>query len=248
MAALLLCCTVGCLVAEAPADVGGKDAGADAGADGGALPERTCFPSGPGVTGSPKTIGEAVALINSLPKPTTVPCLLESLDRPLKLDATVGTLSAQPAAGARSPRIFLFLGPLIVSVVPDGRGATVVEFSEARELGLSVKGELPFPVTGTLPPEAPFTHVMFQTDLTTCALCHSQEVPDAMVGTAQSYASVAFRPLWYERVPLAKLREEWLACDETAEPARCAFYDALFSFGAVETQEFPKTMPTFIKE
>src|SRR6185436_10338181 len=46
-----------------------------------------------GVSGSPRTISEAIILINTLPRPTTLACFLEALDRPLSLYMTMSTSS-----------------------------------------------------------------------------------------------------------------------------------------------------------
>src|SRR5687768_10615887 len=43
----------------------------------------------------PRSIQEMVDVVNALPKPVELPCLLESLPRPLEVYATLSTLSAQ---------------------------------------------------------------------------------------------------------------------------------------------------------
>ncbi|MFP2904637.1 hypothetical protein ACLESD_06180 [Pyxidicoccus sp. 3LFB2] len=208
-----------------------------------ALP-RDCVPSG-GATGAPGTIEEAVALINSLPRPTSVACLVESLDRPLRLSATESDLSAQPAHGRRSPRVFLFSGPLIISVVPDGPGAEVVEFAELDDSGRSIKGELAFPIEAEVLPEAPYTKVMFQPGVTVCALCHADERPAYRVGNAWAYSSRALRPVDSSLVPLEELQREASTCDASAEPERCRLLQELFEHGMPRAHAFPASLPTF---
>lgn len=207
-------------------------------------PPRDCVPSG-GATGSPGTIEEAVALINSLPRPTSVACLVESLDRPLRLSATESDFSAQPAHGRRSPRIFLFSGPLILSVVPDGPGAEVVEFSQFDDSGRSIKGELAFPVEAEVAPEAPYTKVMFQPELTHCGLCHADEQPAYRVGNAWAYSSRALRPVDSTLVPLEELRREASTCDASVEPERCRLLQELFEHGTPRAHSFPASFSTF---
>jgi len=197
-------------------------------------PPRDCVPSG-GATGSPGTIEEAVALINSLPRPTSVACLVESLDRPLRLSATESDFSAQPAHGRRSPRIFLFSGPLILSVVPDGPGAEVVEFSQFDDSGRSIK----------VAPEAPYTKVMFQPELTHCGLCHADEQPAYRVGNAWAYSSRALRPVDSTLVPLEELRREASTCDASVEPERCRLLQELFEHGTPRAHSFPASFSTF---
>lgn len=205
---------------------------------------RDCVPSG-GATGAPGTIEEAVALINSLPRPTSVACLVESLDRPLRLSATESDFSAQPAHGRRSPRIFLFSGPLILSVVPDGPGAEVVEFSQLDASGRSIKGELAFPIEAEVLPEAPYTKVMFQPDLTVCAFCHADEKPAHRVGNAWAYSSQALRPVDSSLVPIEELQRGASTCDTSVEPECCRLLQELFEHGMPRAHAFPSSLPTF---
>ncbi|MFP2924788.1 hypothetical protein ACLESO_06140 [Pyxidicoccus sp. 3LG] len=218
------------------------------GASGGSAPTeetpRDCVPSN-GATGSPGTIEEAVALINSLPRPTSAACLVESLDRPLRVSATESVFSAQPAHGRRSPRIFLFSGPLIISVVPEGPGAEVVEFSQLDDSGRSIKGELAFPIEAEVPPEAPYTKVMFQPGVTVCALCHADEQRAHPVGNAWAYSSRALRPVDSSLVPLEELRREASTCDASVEPERCRLLQELFEHGTPRAHAFPASLRTF---
>src|SRR3712207_6534727 len=81
-------------------------------------PSPPCQPKG--VPRNPTSIAEAVALVSALPRPLTVGCYLESLERPLRVNATSAVISLQPAAGPRNPRMFLFAGNLVSSIVPAG--------------------------------------------------------------------------------------------------------------------------------
>lgn len=204
---------------------------------------RACAPP-PGTTGSPQTIDEALALINALPKPTTVACYLESLDRPIRGYATRGIVSAQPAQGRRSPRIFFFSGKLTTSIVPEGPGAGLIEFAEGDAPFRSIKGELSFPVEHALGPEAPFTKVMLDEVRTSCSMCHIDEQPAGSSGSALRYSSRALRPIPTERVPLDEVRLEAERCEVSSEPERCSILHALFSHGEVLSQDFPAEMPT----
>lgn len=218
-----------------------RQAAVDAG-EGPVVAPRLCAPP-PGVSSSPRSIEEAVALINALPKPTRVACLVSSLDRPLRLAATSSVFSAQPAVGVRSPRIFLFSGALIISIVPEGEGAALVEFSVLGEDLRSRKGELVFPITSEAPAGAPYEGLMFNETLTSCGLCHGEERPDVQVGGQWSYTSRALRPRARDLVPLEALRQEADACDATAEPERCELLEVIFS-GEVREQAFPPALPT----
>ena len=100
-----------------------------------------------GVNGSPRCTQELIELLNALPKPTSVACFLESLERPLTVYATSSQFSAQPAFSGASPRLFLKLGSLWLSVVIDGKSSYLMEFGD-RVVGdplRSIKGELQLP-------------------------------------------------------------------------------------------------------
>jgi hypothetical protein len=159
----------GCDAADAPS--GGDAAAPDAQADGttdapdaadAGAPEapavRRCFPPA-GISGTPASIAEAVRLVNALPRPVTVECFLESLDRPLYAVATQSTISLQPAVGSRSPRIFLITSKLIMSIVPDGKGSQLVEFGQFVDERRTLKGEIHFPVVSDVLPAEPFERI-----------------------------------------------------------------------------------------
>jgi hypothetical protein len=78
-------------------------------------------------------------LINGLPKPVSLVCFLEALERPLRLVATRSFFSAQPAVGARSPRIFLFMDGIIQSIVPAGSARNLLEMGEATSPGSAIR-------------------------------------------------------------------------------------------------------------
>jgi hypothetical protein len=201
-----------------------------------------CRP-GAGVSSAPGSIAAVVALVNALPHPVSLPCLLESLDRPLLLDAARGSISLQPGVGTRSPRLFLFVGPLIMSVVPEGRGHELLELGEQVGGNLSLKAELAFPIAEALTPAHPFDEVRAEGG-TTCGVCHGGETRAETITFAEAYVSSAFRPRTGSRVSRAALADERQRCDAAAEPARCAILGALFDHGEVEAQAFPTTFPT----
>jgi len=55
------------------------------------------------VNSDPKSIQDFVDLVNELPKPVTVNCVVEALERPLTISATSNRFSAQGATGSTSP-------------------------------------------------------------------------------------------------------------------------------------------------
>lgn len=207
--------------------------------------DRPCAPE-PGRP-SPSTVLEVVEHVNELPRPLTLPCFIESLARPLELNATESLVSAQPAVGRRSPRLFIFVDPLILSISFDGVGSHLLEMGQLRPDGArSLRAEIAFPVDGEeLSREAPFERIVFDDRLTTCGGCHAEERAAADVTFTKAFENLALRPLDRERVPLVSLAQELAACDPAREPARCALLDAVFGRGAVVERDFPDTMPTF---
>lgn len=201
-----------------------------------------------GVSAAPTSIAELLALVNALPRPLTMVCFLESLDRPLFGVGTTSVLSLQPAMGARSPRIFLMSGALTLAIVPDGSGRQLLEFGQMVTETRSVKGEIAFPVWTEVTPSAPFEK-LFDPALepgagTTCRVCHADEQPHEAFG-AGAFSSTAFRPLTRARVSLESLRAERQSCDSAVEADRCAFLGALFDHGDVLARDFPEIIPTF---
>lgn len=199
-----------------------------------------------GVSGSPRTIEGAVQLMNALPKPTSVACFVESLDRPLTAFATKSVFSAQPALSAQSPRVFLQIGPLWVSIVIDGDSSSLVEFGHLMpgERMQSIKGELQLPLEAPVPASAPYDRVREGAG-TVCGLCHFGERRVEELTFAEVYASEAFRPRPETYVSIEQLRLEAQSCDVKVQPQRCEMLAAVFDGGPVTETVFPPTMVTF---
>lgn len=208
-------------------------------------PEHVPCTAPAGVPSPPRSVLSVVEFLNAMPKPVTIPCFLEALPRPLQLYATRGIISAQPAAGDRSPRIFVFLDPLTISIVPEGPGQHLVEFGELRSNTRSLKAEIEFPVAAELRREDPFERLMYSADLTSCAFCHASEEEDPELDFTRAFVSQALRPAPFERVPVTALLVEHELCDPSAEPFRCAMLAALFDGGEVVEWYFPEEMTTF---
>jgi hypothetical protein len=199
-----------------------------------------CAPA-PGTTGSPSSIAETVDLVNGLPKPVSLACFLEALERPLRLVATQSFFSAQPAVGSRSPRIFLFMEGIIHSIVPEGSARNLLEMGEATSPGSSIKAELEFPITENITLATAFERLPMA-DITTCAVCHNGHVP--VLGIEGAFESEVLRPADRELVPLTELEGEARSCDAALEPERCAMLGALFQHGEVIGTEFPRSIRT----
>jgi len=199
-----------------------------------------------GVSGSPRTIEEAVALINALPKPTSVACFVESLQRPLAAYATASTFSAQPAQSSLSPRLFLRTNRLWLSVVMDGDSSYLIEFGELLDDLRSVKGELKGPFTEEVKPSAPYERVLYaEGNATVCGACHRQEERLDAIGFAKAFTSAALRPSPSYRVSIDQIVEFSRACDWASEPHRCEMLSAVVDGGPIFEEAFPDAMPTF---
>ncbi|MEO6602353.1 MAG: hypothetical protein ABIQ16_20900, partial [Polyangiaceae bacterium] len=197
-----------------------------------------------GTNGSPRTIEDAVALLNALPKPTNVACFVESLERPLSAYAVNSVFSAQPALSARSPRVFIKLDRLWVSIVIDGDSSYLIEFSYLLDELRSIKSEVQTPLVEALAPSAPYDRVR-SGEGTTCGLCHYGEERVSSITFAAAFASTPFRPRADSHVSLDVLAADARACDWGVEPHRCELLSALFGNGTVTEEGFPLTMPTF---
>lgn len=202
---------------------------------------KTCAPPD-GVSGSPKTIEEVVTLINSLPKPVTVPCFIESLDRPLNVSLTYSESSAQPSGGARSPRIFIMIDKLFISVVPEGLGRDFVELSYMTTGDLSIKAEIEFPIVTELSRQAPYERIS-EGYGTSCGFCHKGERQVTSITFTKAFESKAIQPDVDTLVDISSLKRELSACNFQQEPERCSMIKALLSFGEVRSKRFPSSIP-----
>jgi hypothetical protein len=199
-----------------------------------------------GVSDSPRTIEEAVALLNALPKPTSVPCFVESLARPLTVTATTSQTSAQPAGSVESPRVFIKIGQLWLSVVIDGISTDLIEFGYQLPNTLrSIKAELRLPLEAPIAPSAPFDRPMYDQIGTVCRLCHANEQHEETPGIPNVFSSQALKPRPETLVPVSILSLAAQTCDWQTEPHRCEMLTALFNGGPVTEGAFPDDMRTF---
>ena len=171
--------------------------------------------------------------MNALPKPTSLPCFLESLDRPLDIYLTRSELSLQPADGADRPRTFIVLGKLVLSVVTNAKFISRLELGYRTAPNRSEKGEVAFPLTRNVT-AADIAERIRVGNVSICGGCHGAETrpvdaffPD---GAFESAIAVPLSP--YE-VDLQTLRAEAAVCDREQDPERCAQLSALFDHGEV---------------
>lgn len=191
------------------------------------------------ISSDPQTIEDVIALLNKMPKPVTVPCLLDVLERPLHVNVTSNRFSGQPANGAKSPRIFLFVGQsLILSVVPTGDSSEIVEFGYKTDADHSIKGELKFPVSADLTSDAAYTFILSKDNKTTlCSGCHfPEEEPPAGFAT-NAIVSRFVRPFNEYNVPLTTLETLNSQC-KTKKSDECALIQSIFAQGKVLPKDF----------
>jgi len=194
----------------------------------------------------PQSIEELTAFINALPKPLDLSCFLKSLKRPLYVNATSSKLSAQPAGSASSPRIFIFKGDLIISIVPDGEGSKILEFSEIVNSVRTIKGEVALPINEDLSKTDPFLRINNQ-DKTSCSGCHSSERFESEIDGVPVYSSLAFKPATAREVSLQSLRELEFQCQSLNEKSeRCLNLKSLFLSGEVSHIPFPEDFILFL--
>ncbi len=200
-----------------------------------------------GVSASPRDSQEAVALLNALPKPTSVACFVESLARPLAIQATNSIFSAQPALSNASPRVFIKLSQGWISMVVDGDSSYLLEFGDIMpdDPLRSLKGELQLPLEAAVTPSAPYDRVMFNDTNTSCGFCHYDERRAENLPFPTAFASIAFRPRPDSLVSVDSLRTEHQICDWQKQPYRCDMLSAIFGGGEVLELPFAPTLPTF---
>lgn len=185
-----------------------------------------------GVSGAPQSVAALLELINALPKPVTIACLLESLERPLEIYMTSSTFSAQPA-GFNSPRTFLFFGPLAFSIVPGGSSQDLLEFGEVTPDERSIKGEILFPVVDDVGTEQLLERVGIAEGYSICGGCHVAEVQLDDQPYDAAFESVIITPLPMYEVTIAEFKAANQECNYEFDGTRCRIIDALFEHGPV---------------
>ena len=207
-----------------------------------AVKSTTC--SAPqGVSSAPKTIEQAVTLLNSLPQPVSVACFVQSLSRPLYFNATYSSASVQPAIGVENPRIFIFSGPLIMAIALEGTGKNLIEFSVVKTAGYSLKGELEFPIFSDLSLSAPYTRVASGGG-SKCVGCHAGEFRDFSIGFTTAYISQVVAPFGAFNVTKSQIDSERLNCGNSMT-SRCQILRAFVDHGPIIEVAFPSDIPNF---
>jgi hypothetical protein len=189
-----------------------------------------------GVSGTPRDLEEAVALMNALPRPTSLECFLQALSRPLNVYMTSSGDSLQPAVGERSPRTFIVFEPLVMSIVFGGPGRSALELGYRTTPTRSIKTEFVFPLTTDVTATNFFRGALDAEDsnATKCSACHTGEVLEPIPEfPGEVFESDIFPPYDFLEVSVEELRSERERCDAVAEPERCSLLSAFFDFGTI---------------
>jgi len=182
--------------------------------------------------GDPQTIADVAARMDELPE-RSIPCMIQSLERPVDVMAVASVFSAQPGTWY-SPRFFLFTEGMTLSVVPEGSGAHLLEMGEWVEKGrTSLKGEIVFPMEEGH--ADPYGHLAYG-EGTICGQCHFGEEPTEI---ELAFVSEAIAPTLGSRVPLSDVWDETQACDDEVEPERCAILRAVMGNDDVNDAVWP---------
>ena len=204
---------------------------------------RRCAP-GLNATGAPRNIEQVVDLINSLPKPVTVACFVESLDAPLKVYASKSVASLQLSTGPEDPRWFIFSLPLIMSVTSDGPGADLLEMGVLQPGNTrTLLGELHMPVQTQIKHALPYDRISRDAGTTCGFFCHQNEVRDPSVGFTEGFISKAIRAAPDSEVTLDSLRGVLSRCKSPSASPRCELLNALLVTGRGQREDFPPGMP-----
>lgn len=230
----------------------GSDTGSSSGTGGKAALDSRCTGMASGAEIS--SYEDFVAHVASLTKVVTTvdaPCLIASLPRPLRVNATLSDLSVQPANGRDNPRIFVVVGKadvLVLGFGVSGTSAEIIELSvlASAESANSVKGEIALPLAGPLTASAPFDKVSSQAvSGSTCGACHGAEASTESRFGDKARLSAGLKPMAHQSVTveaLEALREN--SCKGESKTVRCLTLEALFSGGHPEAYEFPAAMRT----
>ena len=209
---------------------------------------RRCAP-GPNVSGAPRSIEQVVDLINSLPKPVSVACFVESLDAPLKVFASNSVASLQLSTGPADPRWFIFSLPLIMSVTSDGPGADLLEMGVLQPGNRrTLLGELRMPIETEIKPALPYDRIGQDLGTTCGFFCHQNEQRDPSIHFAKAFVSKSIRAAADSEVTLDSLRGVLSRCKPSSgmpagTSARCDLLQALLVTGRGQREDFPADMP-----
>ena len=208
-----------------------------------AVGTRRCAP-GPNATGAPRSIEQVVDLINSLPKPVTVACFVESLDPPLKVFASNSVASLQLSTGPEDPRWFIFSLPLIISITSDGPGAELLEMGVLQpDNRRALLGELRMPIQTEIKHALPFDRIS-KGEGTTCGFfCHQNEERDPRIHFAEAFVSKSIRAAASSEVTLDFLHGVLSRCKSPTASVRCELLHALLVTGRAQREDFPADMP-----
>lgn len=198
-----------------------------------------CAPAGD----APRSIADVVARVDALGGDVQIGCFVSSLPRPLPLEASAETASAQPAVDAASPRLLSWVEGLTMTFATGGAGASLLELGEDLPDGRTIKAEIAFPAAAPYDEAAPYVavHHAVAGFATRCGVCHADE-SEVEPGV---FASAPLRPGEHLIVPLDDVAAEARAC--AGEDARCVMLRAMFDHGEVVHAPLPEAWGTLYR-
>jgi hypothetical protein len=184
-------------------------------------------------------MSDLVSLINTLPQPVTLPCVLKALPRPLWVNATLSQESAQPAVDSQDPRIFVLNSEaLILSFVTSGPHSQEFEVGVRTPTGMMIAGYIGFPAQLPLAEVTTYAGVLNPSGSgTTCGACHNGEAPAGLMYGTTYYRMQRLKPDAQYDVPLTALEQYSSTCTDGSN--RCAILQALTAPGTVYQFTFP---------
>lgn len=207
-------------------------------------PDLCQSPAGAAIT----DIQSVVDWLNAMEKPLTLPCFIQSLPRPLKIQPAFSEFSAQPSPSLRSPRIFLFFDRLILTIVVDQDFVespyALLEMSYLVDEPnlITTKAELKFPLQNVVSPGAPYEGLSFNERISQCSFCHPKESILATVEGQPVYQSQMLKPA--TPLPLTQLLQEAGSCAHDDESHRCAMLSSIVNHGDIIPFQFPANART----
>jgi hypothetical protein len=219
-------------------------------AGGGAIDPRCQAPSADAAISSYDDFVTHFAALTEAVGTVDAACLIASLPRPLRVNATASDLSVQPATGRDNPRVFVVVGTSDVVVLGFGLAGKAAETIELSVLApgdsaTSVKGEITLPVTKAFAATAPFAQAAATVGTgSTCGACHGSETAAPERFGEEARTSVALRPMAHQDVSISALKTLRTNACKTGPSVRCSTLEALFLGESPDAYAFPEQMKT----
>lgn len=202
--------------------------------------EKTgCKPSASRSESGFQTLEDLASYLDEQPRPVQIHCVIANLPRPLKMQAGISAASAQPAAGEANPRVFLKVGSLILSVVPDGIAKNTLEIGAIKTASQATHAEFTFPIS-----DAQIRANLGLDEIrngrgTTCGFCHRNEKVETAENLNGAFRADILRFALSERRPVSAVKQLADACAAANDQSdRCLLIRALMNGSTPVEMEF----------